>query len=551
MGIVLSIATDDTRCTPRDPSVCGPDLAFAWAVPLLVVGLVTLWTWPLVASALVLGYVGLDLAHDPARPARVAFAVLGLLVLGYAGWHVALARHQRAIMASSAGPAHRPVLVPRSWPRTLGALVTGGGCALVAVASGAWYVHQVDATAGHLASSVVVDSVAGGLDGDGDQSFTLTDPPAGAPRTVHLLTAIADYPEGSHQPVRVDRDDPGWVRLVAEPDDHTPWLSLALGAGFLGALVLSYDAARALSRRRLGDPGWSGVDVSVRVIGGEVWVSAADASHTTLATFETDLGQDELSSRPGVLVGDLRARGWAAVWTADALLLPLRRLSVEGGPEPMTDSRAEVLRRQYEEEDDWQEDDWQEADWGREDVPNEPRPASRWSEKLVGRTVSQRLSAVSSTLSRWSESRPVAIFYRLLGVVLGAFLIWSSGPTLGPAWSAAHGEGVPGTMTVTQVDCGSKGPCHHSGTFRSDDGEHVFTDVSLVNGGGEVGEQVRALYEGDGEDPEEVYGPGWGGFAENVLYVGMGLSFLVFSFGGVLERILLRRRPGGRHARPV
>ena len=104
---------------------------------------------------------------------------------------------------------------------------------------------------------------------------------------------------------------------------------------------------------------------------------------------------------------------------------------------------------------------------------------------------------------------------------------------------------------MTQIDCGSKGPCQHSGTFRSDDGEFEFTGVALVNGEAEVGQQARALYEGDGETPDEVYGPGWGGFAENCLYVGLGISCVLCSFGGFLERFMLRRRPGGRHARPV
>src|SRR5690349_8140152 len=109
VGVVVSIATDQTVCTPKDPSLCGPDVAFAWAVPLLITGLLTLWVWPVTASSLVLGYVGLDLVYDPARPAHVAFAVLGLLVLGYAAGHLALRAQQRATLGAIAGPVHRPV----------------------------------------------------------------------------------------------------------------------------------------------------------------------------------------------------------------------------------------------------------------------------------------------------------------------------------------------------------------------------------------------------------------------------------------------------------
>jgi len=36
-----------------------------------------------------------------------------------------------------------------------------------------------------------------------------------------------------------------------------------------------------------------------------------------------------------------------------------------------------------------------------------------------------------------------------------------------------------------------------------------------------------------------------------VLELLIGVSCVLFSFGGFLERFMLRRRPGGRHARPV
>jgi hypothetical protein len=141
--------------------------------------------------------------------------------------------------------------------------------------------------------------------------------------------------------------------------------------------------------------------------------------------------------------------------------------------------------------------------------------------------------------------------YRLGAVVLGLGLIWLGTSSMGATWAAAHGDGVPGTVTVTQIDCGGKGPCSHYGTFRSDDGEYEFPDVSLINGDAEVGQQTRALYEGEGEEPDEVYGPGWGGFVENGFFAGMGVSFVLSGLAGIFEPIMLRRRPGGRHARPV
>jgi hypothetical protein len=555
VGVIVSIATDQTVCTPKDPSVCGPDVAFALAAPMLVTGLVTLWVWPVAASLLVFGYVGLDLVYDPALPARYAFAALGLVVLGYAAAHVALRAHQRATLAGLAGPAHRPVAYSRSWPKPVAMLVGAAGAGLVCGVSGFWYAHQVDATASHVASSVVVDSVAGSVDSEGNQTFALSSPPSGTPSTVSILPALDTYPEGSHQPVRVDLADRGWVRLVAEPDDHTDWLSLSVGTGILALLMLSHARGRAMNRRRLADGDWPGVGVTVRVIGAEVWVSAADASHTTLATFATSEGQGDLRSRPGVLVGDLRAQGWAAVWTDHSILLPVTRLSVQGGPEAMTDAAAESLLRSYE------EDGGNEWD-GVDSVPplaehrasgsdvRRPSLGARVKNKVFGREGARRIDAANNTARRWSESSPVVFLYRLGGLVLGVGIIWFSGSMLGPAWAAAHGEGVPGAVTVQDISCGKSG-CDHYGTFRSDDGAYEFTDVNLVNGEAAVGQQARALYEGQGEDPDEVYGPGWGGFVENGLYVGLGMSFLLFGLGGLLEPIMLRRRPGGRHARPL
>jgi len=92
------------------------------------------------------------------------------------------------------------------------------------------------------------------------------------------------------------------------------------------------------------------------VIGSEVWVTAADDSHTTLASFATSDGQGELRARRGVLVGDLRAKGWVAVWTDHSVVLPTSRLTVQGGPEPMTDAAADSLLRSYEEDDEDEDD---------------------------------------------------------------------------------------------------------------------------------------------------------------------------------------------------
>ncbi|MEV0401215.1 hypothetical protein [Actinoallomurus sp. NPDC050550] len=65
---------------------------------------------------------------------------------------------------------------------------------------------------------------------------------------------------------------------------------------------------------------------------------------------------------------------------------------------------------------------------------------------------------------------------------------------MGPSWSAMLGHGTPGTFTAERCERGKSG-CSWEGTFVSDDGWTLRTDVGLSDGDGvsHVGQQVRAL----------------------------------------------------------
>ena len=102
-------------------------------------------------------------------------------------------------------------------------------------------------------------------------------------------------------------------------------------------------------------------------------------------------------------------------------------------------------------------------------------------------------------------------------------------------------------MTLTDVNCGGKGPCFRMGNFRSDDGHVTLVDVELVGAGGDIGDRVVAFYEGD---PAQVYGGGWRGLLESALMVAAGLAVIVGGALPLLEVLVLQRRPAtGRHAR--
>lgn len=71
-------------------------------------------------------------------------------------------------------------------------------------------------------------------------------------------------------------------------------------------------------------------------------------------------------------------------------------------------------------------------------------------------------------------------------------------PEAGPAWEAAHGRGIPGTLTVEHQECG-KADCTQRGPFVSTDGKLTFPEARLTEPGLEMdpGQHIRVLYAGN------------------------------------------------------
>lgn len=109
-------------------------------------------------------------------------------------------------------------------------------------------------------------------------------------------------------------------------------------------------------------------------------------------------------------------------------------------------------------------------------------------------------------MAMWARlTRPPNLRVRLMvvgiaGVIIGVIGACGSGFLLVPAWQAAHGGGVTGTFTLTElVGCDRYQPprqrCDWFGDFRSDDGTIVRRDMELAGGlppGARVGDTVPA-----------------------------------------------------------
>jgi hypothetical protein len=125
--------------------------------------------------------------------------------------------------------------------------------------------------------------------------------------------------------------------------------------------------------------------------------------------------------------------------------------------------------------------------------------------------------------------------------LFAAFLLITSVEDSGPAWSAKTGHGTPGTFTIDRCDRGKQG-CSWTGTFVSDDGWTVLTDVGLADGHREthVGQRIRAVDTGG----DTVVYPAGGGsdWLDDTVAIAASICTLVVWTVVMLTRILRRRR---------
>lgn len=161
-----------------------------------------------------------------------------------------------------------------------------------------------------------------------------------------------------------------------------------------------------------------------------------------------------------------------------------------------------------------------------------------------------RLHAVARVARHeWAVARAVLWFIGM--AVLGVVGVYAGAVQVTPAWRAAHGQGVPGTVTITSVYCHAKGGCERHGLFRPDSSGQTQGDVELVGVTGDVGDQARVFAESDSSGGGRVYGTGWRALTEAGLNLAFGLACLAVAMARAAEPHVLRRNPStGRHARP-
>ena len=327
------------RCTPLDPSVCGPDPVFSAAVVLAVASVVLVWWFPLEAAACAVAFAVLDVRFDDVVAANVAWTALALLHVG----HVLVLRREREARRRAVVDAFvdLPVEVRGSTPvlaqdpglpigpRHLAALAL----AVAAVACLGVLAQRLASEATHEARSVVVDAVVVSTEGEDGLAYRLRldETVAGVPRE-QVVETLDEYDVGQRVPVRVDPVDPGWTHLAAEPPDVTWWLSLAVGALLLAGVLARPLVSGRMHRRALAATmHTSGVPVRWVEVEDELVPVLATDRDVVVAELETAGGPRpagpeaprlEQQVRSGWLVGDVHDGGWCALLHPGGLELP-------------------------------------------------------------------------------------------------------------------------------------------------------------------------------------------------------------------------------------
>jgi len=243
VAVAVAIANDTTRCTPQDPSVCGPDSTFAFAFVVLLAIPVLLWWMPVFGCAAAVLFALADVRYDNIAAAKWAFGLHGLLC-ALVGWRLLHATaEQRRIAAAAAGSGQlaAPAGPPVGGPRGVGRWLVAGVLVLAGLGFFALYLHLVSDEQAHLRRAVRVPARVVEVQVDDSVTVSAHTPLDGTKEyRIGVYDSTGPYPLHSSTPVLLDPRDPGWIRLVAEPQDVTYWQSAGAGCWLLALLWLLF-----------------------------------------------------------------------------------------------------------------------------------------------------------------------------------------------------------------------------------------------------------------------------------------------------------------------
>lgn len=327
------------RCTPENDA-CAADLGFSVSAVFLVASVALLWWRPVVAVACGLVFSVVDVLVD--HPwGRVAFAANGLVCVAYGSYVLRCRREQVAAAAAAAvTPIPHLLVAPPAWAGHrdgAGRIRLLAAAALVAVALLSFVLlgRAVAAERAHLDRAVRVEGTVRTVGEDGDLTLRLDRVVEGVPVDV-TLSPVETYAVGDVVPLLVDPADSHWLRLVAEPDDPTWWVTVALGALLVAGLLAHRELTGDRARRRLSRGPDGAVRLAVRVVidpddvAAILPAGAGFSADVVVAAFpvterlhlETAEERRLTDPVPAVLYGDIRDGGWCAVVTPDGLVLP-------------------------------------------------------------------------------------------------------------------------------------------------------------------------------------------------------------------------------------
>ncbi|MFZ2503929.1 MAG: hypothetical protein WAW88_14795 [Nocardioides sp.] len=502
-SIIASMSGDQGGpCSVEAP--CAPDAIFPLVVALVGMSAAATWWLPITGLAVGAAYGLLGALYDPSAPGRYAGALTACVALGLLLFIRSLRGKQADVAAeasmtaalSEAPPPNARRKTPSFGRISATVLGAGGLGLLVLIGSVLGYRHQTRVEEDHLSRATTVQArVITWTDSDFHQAFRIESGDRSGARV--SIEVFEELPRESVWPVMLDPEDPSWARLVSEPKGYTWWFGWALVGGSVALWSLGFLWLRWRSRPR-ETPGVT-IEIDLRGDTAALILPPGGKRIAMVDLAGLPRGGATRRVRSATVRGPIADGAWVTIETKD-------------GPLP---------------------------------VDGPMRSVELWRGNLLPSFV---LSDRANSLWDHLAGALFALWHGLLvtlgGVVIG-FALWQAGP----AWAAAHGEGVPGSILVTSESCGKR--CSYYGDFRSDDGRHVFKDVELIGASGDVGSSIPAYYEGDSPNPTEVYAPGWGGLLESGFFLGLGVFIGGASLLRLLETFARRRRPPtGRHGAP-